>query len=168
MGLETRAAATVPIASDQLAGGTTAVTAAPKRRRPKISLSTAHVEQFAPTRYHRAMNPDKPVHADNVPTREPRQQIAHEEIAARAQKIWQERGRPSGTDEAIWLEAETQLQGEAEARPVAGTPSRPLIDEPGRQLRSRTKVQDPAESAVQTRSATDSKSRKKTKEVRTQ
>jgi hypothetical protein len=114
------------------------------------------------------MNPQKPVKADNVPTPEPRQQIPHEQIARRAQEIWRERNQPSGSDDEIWLEAESQLQAQAEARPVAGTPSRPYVDEPATQLRSRTKVQDPAESGAQTRSATDGKSRKAKNEIRTQ
>ena len=33
----------------------------------------------------------------------------HEEIAACAQKIWHDRGQPSGSDIAIWLEAEGAL-----------------------------------------------------------
>jgi hypothetical protein len=114
------------------------------------------------------MNPAKPVQAQNVPTAQPRQQIPHEQIARRATQLWQERGSPAGQDDAIWLEAESQLQAEAEARPVAGTPSRPYTDEPGVPVRDRTKVQDPAESAVQTRSATEAKGRRKAKEVRSQ
>ncbi len=106
-------------------------------------------------RYHDyPMNEEKPVRADNVPTRDPQSRIPHEQIAARAEQIWRKRNRPSGSDEAIWLEAESQLEAEAEARPVSGTPSRPYTDEPAKPVRSRTKVQDPADSAVQTRSAT--------------
>jgi hypothetical protein len=111
------------------------------------------------------MNPDKPVHAHNVPTDTQhdysRGQVAHDQIRQRAEKIWRERNSPSGQDEAIWFEAEAQLKAEAEAKPVAGTESRPYVDEPGQQLRSRTKVQDPSESAVQPRSATESKSASK-------
>src|SRR5437763_133295 len=107
------------------------------------------------------MNPDKPVQAGNVPTPtsgdQTRGQITHEQIARRAEKLWTERDRPSGQDEAIWFEAEAQLKAEAESRPVAGTPSRPYVDEPAQQLRSRTKARDPAEAAAQTRSVTDSK-----------
>lgn len=114
------------------------------------------------------MNPDKPVAAVNVPTTHPRQQIPHEQIAQRAEQIWRERNRPVGQDEAIWLEAESQLQGKAEARPVSGTPSRPYGDEPATPVRSHTKVQDPTESAVQTRSQTRAKPRPNAKEVRTQ
>lgn len=33
----------------------------------------------------------------------------HAEISERAASIWQERGRPSGQDDEIWLEAEKQL-----------------------------------------------------------
>ena len=114
------------------------------------------------------MIPNKPVDAANVPTQHPRQQIPHEQIARRAEQIWRERNQPAGQDESIWLEAESLLQGEAETRPVSGTPSRPYTDEPATPVRDRTKVQDPAESAVQTRSDTPAKQRPKSKALRTQ
>ena len=102
------------------------------------------------------MEPNKPVQAANHPTRteRPRRDIPHEQIAARAEKIWRERNCPAGSDEAIWLEAESQLQGQAEAKPVAGTPSRPYVDEPAKPMRSQTKSRDPADAGAQTRSAT--------------
>src|SRR4051812_16353117 len=94
-----------------------------------------------------AMNPDKPARAPNTPTATSsdysRGQLTHEQIAQRAEKIWTDRVRPSGKDETIWFEAEAQLKAEADSRPVSGTPSRPYVDEPAKQLRSRTKVQDP-------------------------
>jgi hypothetical protein len=118
------------------------------------------------------MNPDKPVHANNVPTATTgdysRGQVTQDQIRSRAEKLWRERSQPSGQDEAIWFEAEAQLKAESEARPVAGTPSRPYVDEPATQLKSRTKVQDPAESAVQTRSATDPKAKKSAGKLRNQ
>jgi hypothetical protein len=115
-----------------------------------------------------SMNPDKPVHADNVPTDKPRQPFPHEQVAARAEKLWHDRNCPTGQDEAIWLEAESQLLAEAETRPVAGTPSRPYVDEPARQVSDRTKVQDPTGSAVQTRSETKPPKSKRSKQIRTQ
>lgn len=115
-----------------------------------------------------SMNPDKTVHAENVPTDKPRQPFAHEQIAARAQKLWHDRNCPVGQDESIWLEAESQLLAEAETRPIAGTPSRPYVDEPARQVSDKTKVQDPAESAVQTRSETRPPKSKRSKPIRTQ
>ena len=33
----------------------------------------------------------------------------HAEISARAQLLWEQRGRPAGVDEEIWYEAERQL-----------------------------------------------------------
>ncbi len=36
----------------------------------------------------------------------------HEEITQRAAALWHERGKPSGQDEAIWLEAEQQMASE--------------------------------------------------------
>ena len=116
------------------------------------------------------MNPDKPVHVSNVPSSpdRPRRQIPREEIARLAEKLWNDRNRPSGNDEAIWLEAESQLQAEAESRPVAGTESRPLVNEPGTPVRPQTKSRDPADAAAQTRSATDSKSKKSGGKLRNQ
>ena len=102
------------------------------------------------------MNPDKPVGANNVPTPTnadySRGQVSHDQIAQRAQKLWRDRNQPSGDDERIWFEAEAQLKAEAESKPVSGTDARPLTNEPATQLKSRTKVQDPADSAVQTQS----------------
>jgi hypothetical protein len=118
------------------------------------------------------MNPDKTVRARNVPTNtqpdNSRGQVSHEQIAQRARQLWQQRNSPSGQDEAIWLEAETQLKAEIESRPVSGTESRPYMDEPAQPLRSRTKVQDPSESAAQTRSATDAKSKQSAEKLRNQ
>jgi hypothetical protein len=127
-------------------------------------------EQFPHTRYHAPfiMSPNKSVQADNTHTTQPRRQIPHEQIAARAEKLWRDRDCPAGSDEAIWLEAESQLQGEAESRPVAGTPSRPYIDEPAKPVRTRTKGRDPSEAAVQTRSGTESKAKKTGGQLRNQ
>jgi hypothetical protein len=109
------------------------------------------------------MKPDKPVEADNQPTPTPTNQargaVSHEQIAQRAEKLWRERSCPAGNDQAIWLEAESQLKAELESRPVSGTESRPYADESAQPTRARTKVQDPAESAVQTRSATERKAK---------
>ena len=116
------------------------------------------------------MNPDKPVHARNVPTptERPRRQLLHEEIARRAREIWHGRNQPAGSDEAIWLEAESQLQAELESRPVSGTESRPYVDEPATPVRPQTKSRDPAEAAAQTRSATDAKSKQSPGKIRNQ
>lgn len=118
------------------------------------------------------MNSDKTVQADNVPTQtsadSTRGQVPHEQIARRAEKLWQDRGEPSGQDDAIWFEAESQLKAESESRPVAGTDSRPYVDEPAQQLRTRTKTQDPADSAAQVRSPTERKSKSAAPRVRNQ
>ena len=116
------------------------------------------------------MSPDKPVQARNVPTRteDSRRQFPHEEIARRAEKIWHDRNRPSGSDEAIWLEAESQLQAEAESRPVAGTESRPYENEPAKPVRAQSKSRDPSDSAAQTRSPTDPKSKRTAGKLRNQ
>jgi hypothetical protein len=118
------------------------------------------------------MNPDKPVHARNVPTRtdgtNARGQLSHEQIAHRAEKLWHERSQPAGQDEAIWLEAEAQLKAEAESKPVAGTPSRPYTDEPAQPVRSKSKSRDQSDAAAQTRSATDGKSKQSSGKLRNQ
>ncbi len=105
------------------------------------------------------MKPDKPVEANNQPTPTAgtlsRGGVTREQISRRAEELWRQRNCPSGEDESIWLEAESQLKAEFESRPVSGTESRPNADEPAQPIHSRTKVQDPAESAVQTRSATE-------------
>ena len=41
--------------------------------------------------------------------------LTHGQIAVRAYQLWEARGRPAGTDRDDWLEAERQLQGQAEA-----------------------------------------------------
>lgn len=130
----------------------------------------ARREPLGVARYHRRMNADKPTQAKNVPTptERPRRQVSHEQITRRAKELWHERGQPSGSDEAIWLEAESKLQAEAESRPVAGTESRPYTDEPGQQLRSQTKSRDPADAAAQTRSPTDSKAKRSAGKLRNQ
>ena len=118
------------------------------------------------------MNPEKPVHAQNVPTQtlpdNARGQVTHDQIAQRAEKLWRDRSQPTGQDQAIWLEAEAQLKAEIEKQPVSGTASRPYVDEPATQLKSRTKSRDPADSAAQTRSATDAKSKKSAGKLRNQ
>jgi hypothetical protein len=115
------------------------------------------------------MNPDKPVNVPHQnPTEQPRRQIPHEQIAARAEKIWRDRNCPAGSDEAIWFEAENQLQGEAESRPVSGTPSRPYVDEPAQPTRPQTKSRDPADAAAQTRSAPAPKPRQSAGKLRNQ
>ena len=38
--------------------------------------------------------------------------LTHEQIAKRAQQIWEKKGRPVGQDEINWLEAEAQLKRE--------------------------------------------------------
>jgi len=38
--------------------------------------------------------------------------LTHDQIAKRAQQIWEKKGRPVGQDERNWLEAEAQLRRE--------------------------------------------------------
>ena len=119
-----------------------------------------------------AMNPDKPVDAHNVPTPTPanlsRGQFTPEQINERMEQLRRAGKTGQGGDAALRLEAESQLKAESESKPVAGTESRPYIDEPGKPLSTRTKVQDPSEAAVQTRSATDEQARNSSGKIRNQ
>ena len=36
--------------------------------------------------------------------------LTHDEIASRAYELWKEQGRPRNCDQAIWFEAEAELQ----------------------------------------------------------
>ncbi len=118
------------------------------------------------------MNPDKPVHADNVPTPTPptltRGQATKEQIDRQAEKVRREQKSPQRSDASVRLEAESQLKAEAESRPVSGTESRPYKDEAGQPISTRTKVQDPSESAVQTRSDTKDKAQDSEGKLRNQ
>jgi hypothetical protein len=40
---------------------------------------------------------------------------AHEEIARRAHQLWEERGKPHGSDEEDWLRAEHELRHPSDA-----------------------------------------------------
>lgn len=105
-------------------------------------------------------DPTPPAAHPPTSTESARRQVAHDEIARRAAQLWRDRGQPAGQDEALWLEAESELQARAESRPVSGTESRPYIDEPATPVRSQTKSRDPADAAAQTRSPTDANSRR--------
>jgi hypothetical protein len=59
--------------------------------KPKNSFSAKATKDVAPANYPA------------------RSQPTHGEISARARQIWERRGRPSGLDESIWLEAERKL-----------------------------------------------------------
>jgi hypothetical protein len=48
-----------------------------------------------------------PAREDSAPTVEPR--ATHEDIAALAYALWQERGCPEGSPEEDWLKAEQEL-----------------------------------------------------------
>lgn len=56
---------------------------------------------------HHSSNPFSPA-GENL--------LTHEAIAARARELWHEQGCPTGCDEAIWLEAEAELQAIQERR----------------------------------------------------
>lgn len=51
----------------------------------------------------------KPARAGSLPV------LSHEQIAKRAQAIWEKKGRPCGQDEQNWLQAETELRTELRA-----------------------------------------------------
>lgn len=50
--------------------------------------------------------------------------IPSEKIAARAYEIWVRKGRPHGTDDQNWLEAEVELRAEYAANPGTEAPIR--------------------------------------------
>ncbi len=118
------------------------------------------------------MNPDKPVHANNVPTPTPstlvRGQATEEQIDRQAEKVRREQKSPKQSEASIRLEAESQLKAEAESRPVSGTESRPYKDEAVHPIRTRTKVRDPSGAAVPTRSDTKSKAQDSEGKLRNQ
>jgi hypothetical protein len=56
---------------------------------------------------------------------------SHELVAHCAYQIWNDSGRPSGRDEAIWYEAERALEsGFSCAGPMPGTETVPVSGEP--------------------------------------
>ncbi len=60
---------------------------------------------------------------------------SQEEIAARAYELWVSRGRPEGTDQDNWHEAEQQLQNRHRSGPLdpeSDRPDRSIIMERGR------------------------------------
>jgi hypothetical protein len=116
------------------------------------------------------MNRDKPVHAANAPTptHRPRRSISHEQIAERAEKLWRERGQPAGQDEAIWLEAESQLQAEAEARPVAGTEARAPVGQPAEPIVHQTKSRDSSDTIVPPRASPNAPPKRTAGKLRSQ
>src|SRR5262245_9867947 len=60
------------------------------------------------------------------PTTSVRVEIPREKIAARAYEIWDRNGRPEGTAERDWLQAEAELRTEVATAPPAGaTPRKP-------------------------------------------
>ena len=129
-------------------------------------------ELFSRGRYDGVMNPDKPVHADNVPTPTPptltRGQATPEQIDRQADKVRREQKSPNQSEPSIRLEAESELKAEAESRPVSGTEPQPNQDEAGQPSKTRTTMQDPSESAVQTRSDTTEKTQDSAGKLRNQ
>lgn len=67
------------------------------------------------------MNPN------DSPAGRPLRAPTHQQIAALAHELWQERGCPEGSDVDIWLEAERQLNG---APPSPATHRDPIPADP--------------------------------------
>lgn len=55
----------------------------------------------------------EPVQRQSEAVDDSKSALTHEQIAERAEMIWQEKGCPPDQDEAHWLEAEAQLRQEA-------------------------------------------------------
>jgi hypothetical protein len=65
-----------------------------------------------------ARQPEAPVAATKpaaVPTAVPRSELTSDVIAARAYTIWEQKGRPQGSDLENWLLAESQLKQEIQS-----------------------------------------------------
>lgn len=75
----------------------------------------------------------------------------HEEIAARAHRIWQEQGEPSGYDVANWIEAEQQLAAAASGPSAEEVKSQAprTTTESKTEFANRAKVETAAESVVE-------------------
>jgi hypothetical protein len=56
-----------------------------------------------------------PGHASTQGAQEKQPVVSHEDIARRAQAIWEKKGRPADQDEANWHEAEAQLLAKSRA-----------------------------------------------------
>lgn len=68
---------------------------------------------------------------------------SHEDISNRARQLWESYGQPSGRDNEIWLEAESQLLG---ADPIVEVKSgesvsAPAFDEATAQGKTRTRAE---------------------------
>lgn len=50
--------------------------------------------------------------------------VPHAEVAREAERLWHERGRPTGEDEPIWLEAERRLRVRMESPPMITPPAK--------------------------------------------
>ncbi len=71
----------------------------------------------------------------------------HEEITGHAEKIWQDKGSPTGCDVEIWLEAERQLTAKASHLHTAPIPGNATLAEQKKKARN---PQTPAKSAPKT------------------
>jgi Protein of unknown function (DUF2934) len=58
--------------------------------------------------------PSDRVHEGHADVRRP----LHEEIARRAYKLWEQRGRPNGSREEDWFRAESELSHPSEVLPA--------------------------------------------------
>jgi len=88
----------------------------------------------------------------NTHTPAPQRIFTQEEISSRAQALWELKGRPTGADTEIWLEAERKLAAESHLHPGAdrgfANPDVPfnLNNEPtGAVERSLRNVREPAQ-----------------------
>ena len=57
--------------------------------------------------------------------------LSHADIAKRARALWESRGQPAGQDEAIWLEAESQLSPPSSTTGMLRASGWPDLNEPG-------------------------------------
>jgi len=64
----------------------------------------------SPLKIQQKSSPAPSKTATSAPAPKPARIPTHEEITLRARALWEAKGRPSGRDEEIWLEAEAQLR----------------------------------------------------------
>lgn len=90
----------------------TAKVAAPA---PAIKAPDAMPERQNSLKVEAVQAPAAPVVTPKAVSAAPRREITSELIAARAYTIWEQQGRPQGSDVANWLLAESQLKREIQS-----------------------------------------------------
>lgn len=72
-----------------------------------------------------AANGNPTGHAANGQPAVPAIELSHDKIGQRAYEIWVRKGKPHGTSDQDWREAEVELRAELTGRPAEPLPNRP-------------------------------------------